>query len=241
MSSKNVPRRMSMIVLALCFLPAALGQVALQTQRLPLEQRLQIMEQASARSQQQLHSYQWIEATTLTIDGKTKEPKQSLCSYSADGHLIKKPMGGSGEPQISGGPLKKHIIKKKLEEFHEEMAQVGGLTALYLPLNNGRLKDALHTRRVDYEHEQSAGFTVIVNDYAKPGDQLRLTINPDSLQIQRIVVQTYFDGPQDSLTADVRFSELADGTVYPSVTTINAVGKKLQIATVSSDFSRPVQ
>jgi len=146
MSSKNVPRRMSMIVLALCFLPAALGQVALQTQRLPLEQRLQIMEQASARSQQQLHSYQWIEATTLTIDGKAKEPKQSLCSYSADGHLIKKPMGGSGEPQISGSPLKKHIIKKKLEEFHEEMAQVGGLTALYLPLNNGRLKDALHSR-----------------------------------------------------------------------------------------------
>ena len=235
MSRKNVIWRMSMIVMPLYFLSSALGQ------SMPLEQRLQAMQQASAISQQQLHSYQWIESTTLTIDGKVKEPKQSLCSYSADGHLIKKPMGGSGEPQISGGPLKKHIIRKKVEEFQEEMAEVSSLTALYLPLNNGRLKDALHTRRVDYEHEQSAGFTVIVNDYAKPGDQLRITLNPDSLQIQRIVVQTYFDSPRDTLTADVRFSELADGTVYPSVTTINAVGKKLQIATVSSDFSRPVK
>ena len=235
MSRKNVIWRMSMIVMPLYFLSSALGQ------SMPLEQRLQAMQQASAISQQQLHSYQWIESTTLTIDGKAKEPKQSLCSYSADGHLIKKPMGGSGEPQISGGPLKKHIIRKKVEEFQEEMAEVSSLTALYLPLNNGRLRDALHTRRVDYEHEQGAGFTVIVSDYAKPGDQLRITLNPDSLQIQRIVVQTYFDSPRDTLTADVRFSELADGTVYPSVTTINATGKKLQIATVSSDFSRPAQ
>lgn len=235
MSVKNVIRRMSIIVISLYFVSSALGQSA------PLEERLQAMQQASAKSQQQLHSYQWIEAITLTIDGKAKEPKQSLCSYSADGHLVKKPMGESGEPQISGGPLKKHIIKKKIGEFQDEMAEVTGLTAQYLPLNNERLKDALHTRRVDYEHEQATGFTVIINDYAKPGDQLRLALNPGSLQIQRIVVQTYFDSPKDPLTADVRFSELADGTVYPSVTTISAVRKKLQVTTVSSDFSRPAQ
>jgi len=235
MSRKKIIRKMCVIVMPLYLLSSALGQSA------PLEQRLQTMQQASARSQQQLHSYQWIEATTLTINGKAMEPKQSLCSYSADGHLIKKPMGGSAEPQITGSPLKKHIIKKKIEEIQDEMAEVTGLTAQYLPLNNGRLKDALHSRRVDYEHEQATGFTVIINDYAKPGDQLRLTLNPDSLQIQRIVVQTYFDSPKDPLTADVRFSELADATVYPSVTSISAVGKKLQISTVDSDFSRPAQ
>jgi hypothetical protein len=29
--------------------------------------------------------------------------------------------------------------------------------------------------------------------------------------------------------------------VYPSITSINAVGRKIQIATVDSDFSRPAQ
>ncbi|MEI9978570.1 MAG: hypothetical protein WDN23_06140 [Edaphobacter sp.] len=55
-----------------------------------------------------------LESTTLTIDGKAKQPKQSICHYSTDGQLIKSPIGESTSPQISGGPLKQHIIKKKI-------------------------------------------------------------------------------------------------------------------------------
>ncbi len=213
MSSNSVMRGMRFIVTPLCFLTTAFGQTAQQPQPLSLQQKLQVMQQVAAKSQQQIRAYQWLESTTLTIDGKAKQPKQSICHYSADGQLIKSPVGEPASPQISGGPLKQHIIKKKIEEFQQEMAEVSSLTALYLPLNSHQFQSALHTRRVDFEHDQGSGTSVIVNDYAKPGDQLRITLNPNTLQIQKIVVQTYFDNQKDTLTAEVRLSELADGTV----------------------------
>jgi hypothetical protein len=167
MSSSAIMRRMISIVIPFCFLSSAFGQSAQQSQTPLLQQKLQGMQQAAARSQQQLRTYQWIESTTLTIDGKAKQPKQSICHYSVDGHLVKSPVGEPADPQISGGRLKQHIVKKKIEEFRQEITEVSGLTALYLPLNSQNLQGALHTRRVDLEHDQMSGTTIIVNDYAE--------------------------------------------------------------------------
>lgn len=101
-----------------------------------------------------------------------------------------------------------------------------------------KLGQALHTNRVDLERDETNGSSIIVNDYAKPGDQLRLTVNVSTMHIRRIGVRSYFDQPSDALTADVQFSQLPDGTAYPSITTINAPSKKVSITTVSSDFSK---
>ncbi len=204
-----------------------------------IQEKLQQMQQAAVRNTQQLHTYQWIESTSLTINGKTGEPKEAICHYAPDGQLVKTPLGQQGPLRISGGPLKQHIVKKKIEEAEEEISEITNLVSSYLPLNPSQIESAWHTKRVDFEHDGESGNTVIINDYVKPGHQFRMSMNMATLQIQRIVIQTYFKTPQDPMSVDVRFSQLADGTVYPSISTINAPSKKVIITKTSTNFSKP--
>lgn len=225
------------ILFAALSLVSTLG---IQAQQQPtIQDKLQRMQQAAVQNTQQLHAYQWIESTSLTMNGKTGEPKEAICHYAPDGQLVKTPLGQQGPPHISGGPLKQHIVKKKIEEAEEEISEITNLVSSYLPLNPAQLGKAWHTKRIDFEHEGESGNTVIINDYTKPGDQFRLSMNMTTLQIQRIVIQTYFNTPQDPMTVDVRFSQLADGTVYPSISTISAPTKKVVITKSSTNFSKP--
>lgn len=206
-----------------------------------LHKKLQQMQQTMSRNEQQLHTYQWIETATITIDGRPKPPRQSLCRYTPVGTLSKTPLGPP--PQMSearGGPFRKMMVRKKMEEFQEELSQVRALTGMYLPPNRVKLRQAFEVNKVTFERNGAGGNAIVIHDYAKPGDELRLVLSPSTMQIQRIAVKTYLDQPKDILTADVEFASLADGTSYPSITTIRVPSKKLSLTTVSSNFSKAI-
>jgi hypothetical protein len=216
-----------------------------QTQQAPETlQKIQQMQQAFARNKRQLHSYQWIETTTLTIDGKQRSPKQSICKYAPDGTLQKTPLGPEEKSQgrkggpLLGGLIRRSIAKKKKDEVKDKMAQVHVLAGMYLPFDWAKFKEALDAGRVDVKLDGTDDDIVTVNDYAKKGDQLRLTLNGSTMQVEQITVKTYFEKPKDALSANMQFSRIGDGTTYPGVTTIKAPLKKLSITTVESDFSK---
>lgn len=215
-----------------------------QTPTVPetFQQKIQRMQQAAAQNEQKLHQYQWIETATVTMNGTPRPPKQSICRYNPYGTLVKTPVGPQGRPPpVSGGPLRRHIMEKKIEEAEQELAATRQLTARYLPLDPGTLKQSLQTLRIDLEHEPTGGNALVINDYAKSGDRLILDLDTATLQLRRITVKSYFGSPADPFTATVQFSLLGDGASYPSITTIDAPAKKLSITTVSSSFSRLVQ
>jgi hypothetical protein len=124
-----------------------------------LQQRLEQMQQATARNEQQLHTYQWIEATTLTVDGTPGPPKQSICRYSADGTLLKIPLGPPAQQEMPErrGAIIKHIAKEKEEKIQGEVEQIHALTQLYLPFNQAKFKEVLGTGKVDLEHDGANG------------------------------------------------------------------------------------
>jgi hypothetical protein len=200
---------------------------------------LQQMQQAMVKNDQQLHTYQWVESTTLTIDGTTRPPKQSLCKYAADGTVLKTPIGSSDEPKMPGGPMR-HIAEKKKAKVEDGVQQIHALMQFYLPLSQAKLQEVLRTGKVDLEHDGTNGDAVILNNYAKPGDQLKLGLNPTTMRIERISVTTYFDEPKDAMRVEIYFAILPDGTLYPAVTSIEASSKKLSIETANSDFSKVV-
>jgi hypothetical protein len=207
-----------------------------------LQQKIQGMQQAAAQNERKLHQYQWIESATVTMNGTTRPPKQSICRYSPYGTLVKTPIGADGgPPPVRGGPLRRHIMEKKIEEAEQEFGATRELTAMYLPLNLDVLKRSFQTRRIDLEHEPTGGNALVLNDYAKSGDRMILDFDAATLQLRRITVRSYFGSPADAFTATVQFSVLGDGTTYPSITTIDAPAKKLSITTVSSSFSKSVQ
>ncbi len=213
----------------------------MQPQPEGFQKQVQQMQEAAAQNEQQLHTYQWMESITLTINGSQKPPKQTVVRYAPDGSLVKTPLGPPAQaPKVSGGPLRKMIAEKKIEEFQQETAEIHALTAKYLPMNHEVFQEALHTRRVDFEHNGPGGNAIVIHDYAKPGDELRIVLNVATMHMQRIVVKSYFEKPEDIFTASVDFSSLIDGTTYPSLTIVNAPGKKISISTANTDFSRPV-
>lgn len=208
-----------------------------------LQQRLEQMQQAASWNAQQLHTYQWIEATTLTVNGTQAPPKQSICRYAADGILLKTPLGTPEQqvaPERHGGAIKRHIAKEMEEKVQGEVEQIQALTQLYLPFNPGRFREVLGTGRVGLERDGVNGDAIILNNYAKAGDLLKLTVDPANMQIVRISVKSYFEEPMDEMNVDIHFSRLADGTIYPALTSIEAPAKKLSITTVDSDFSKAV-
>jgi hypothetical protein len=234
-----------LIWLSLAFLPLALGNSAGAQASLPpspLQQRIQAVQQVAAENARRLHEYQWIETATVTINGSTKPAKQSLCHYGPDGKVSKTPIGSAQEaPQPSGGPLMRRIEKKKTTEVKEEFAEIGSLSAQYLPLHPALLKQALETRRVALEHDGSHGSNaIVIHDYVKPSDQLILTLDTAMKTLQQVEVQTYLSSASDPVSITVRFSALPDGTSYPSVIALDEPAKRLSSATVSADFTKAV-
>ncbi|MDE1155491.1 MAG: hypothetical protein PW735_07135 [Acidobacteriaceae bacterium] len=205
-----------------------------------MQQRMAQLQQAAAHNEAQLHTYQWIESTTITLNGKSRPPRQSACSFGADGKMIKVPMTEDVPPEVSGGPLKRHMMEKKIAEAREEMQQIQQTTALYLPLDHAALHNAMSSKPLSLEHNGPGGDAVIIHDYAKPGDQIRVNLDIKTMQILSITLSSYLDNPQDTLVAQVAFARLDDGTVYPSVTTLTAAQRKISISTSSSYFTKVV-
>jgi hypothetical protein len=200
---------------------------------------MQQMQQGAARNEQQLRTYQWIESTTLTINGRSMPAQQSICVYAVDGTVFKTPLEVQQVPSKLHGP-KKHIVEKKKEQIQADVEEIQAIMQLYLPFNQMKFKEALLTGKIALEHDGTNRNTIVLNDYAKLGDQLRLTLNSTTTQVDRISLETYLENSEDAMTVDVRFSTLADGTVYPALTSIKAPSKKLLIATADSSFSKTV-
>ena len=234
-------RRLMRVALGL-MTPVCLS-VSMFAQGLPpqgFENQIAQMREAAGQNEQQLRQYQWIETATVNINGSSKPPKQSLCRYAPDGMLKKTPLGGQQQPpRVSGGPLKRMITEKKIEEFQDEIVAIHSLAGMYLPINQAKFQEALRTHRVDFEHAGPEGNAIVIHDYAKPGDELRIGLNVETKHIQRLTVHSYFEKPSEAFTASVDFSVLGDGTSYPALTTVSAPAKKITITTVNSDYSHP--
>jgi hypothetical protein len=201
------------------------------------------MLQQFAQNAAQLHGYQWIETTTVSIQGHTQPAQKAMCHFDSDGTLVRTPLNPqqNAQQQMKGGPLMQKMEAKKMGEVKEEMTQVHEVAAMYLPLNPEKLQEAMQNNQADMQGNGAGGNAINVSGYAKSGDQLTLNLSPTTQQIQSISVKTFLSEPDEPLNIVLQFAKLDDGTTYPSVTTIVAPSKNISITSVSSDFSKPVQ
>jgi hypothetical protein len=211
-----------------------------------LQQKVQQMQMAMAANEQRLHSYQWVESTTLTVKARSIPTKQSLCKYAADGTVVKTAFGTSVQQESGprGGPFK-HRVEAKKEKIQGDVEQIQSLVQTYLPFSQEKIKEVLRAGKVFFEHDGTNSDAVILADYAKPGDQLRISLNQTTKQVDRISIKTYLAAPEDGedgidvdVAVDVHCATLPDGTVYPALMSIKAPSKKLSITTANSKFSK---
>lgn len=238
-------RRVSKALAIFLFLSPLLG--AAQQQGSPTQERIQQLQQAFADREKKPHEYQWIETTTATFDGHSRPPKQSMCEYGPDGKIHKTPLGTQGADsqqgalggRMRGGLIRGMVMQKKKKDAKESAEQVRTLTEMYLPFDRDKLKTALTSGQVSVDQTSPNRDVVVIRNYAKKGDEVRLTLDPRTAQLDAVSVKTYFDKPKETLTASMQFTILDDGARYPSSTTVDAPSKKLSLSTTSSNFAKP--
>jgi hypothetical protein len=199
-------------------------------------QGLQALVQSAASNNQRLRAYRWVETTTISVGGRLQPPLQAICWYAADGTISRLPIGPTrAEPP--GGLAGHSVLKSKIAEVKAEIGAARELNARYLPIRPDELGRALQTRRVEFQRDSVNDEYVLIMDYEKPGDQLRLNLDPVTKQLRSIAVGTYFASPAEPMQAAVQFATLEDGTRYPRVTTLEAPSKQLSIRIDNAGFS----
>jgi hypothetical protein len=215
-----------------------LTQTSPQEQSDPLQQDLQQIIQAIAANERQLQTYQWTESTTVTIKGNSTSPKLSICRYAADGTILKTPLTPATKAKEHGGPMMRAIAKHEKEKVQGEVEQIYALMQRYVPLDRASLEQAFNTGSVDFEHDVTGGNAIVLHNYTKPGDELKIAYDRSNKQVDRVSVRTYLDKPGDTMTIDVRFAILPDRTLYPALTSVDAPSEKVWISIADLEFVR---
>lgn len=240
--------RRCLSMIALCLAVCA-PQARPQQEPGGLLQEVRQIREAMAGNQQKLHGYQWIETVTLAIGGTSRTPRRYLCSYGPDGKLQRTSLDqqpgqsegrGGGMPMRGGGLIRMVMAKKKKEKYQKETEQIRAVVRLYMPLDRAKLSAAALAGRVALDHNGTSEDALVVDNYAKQGDQFRITVNRSTMQVAAVFLKSWLDKPKHTVTGQVRFDRLPDGTVDPALTTVNAREGKLSITIATSDYSRPV-
>ena len=220
-----------------------LAVVLLATTTLPaiaqngeLQQKLAAVKQAAAENKQQLHQYQWIETTQLTLKGDAKPSSQKLCQYGPDGQVQKTPIGPPPQ-QPSGGRMKQRVIAKKKEEMQEYMGDVKDVLSMYVPPDPQKMQQAFQAGKVSL-NPAGGVVNLIFTDYAQPGDRMTLSFDTASKKIISLSVNTYMGQAKDAVTLQVQMASLPGGPNYAQQTILTASAKQLVVTTTNSNYQK---
>jgi hypothetical protein len=219
--------------IALLFMPTMV-----KSQSPEVQQRVAALKQSVAQDQQNIRQYQWIETTVISLKGEEKSRKQQQCYFGADGVLQKVDVSASPAPDQKRG-LRGRIIANKKAELTDYMQQAVALVKIYVPPDPARIQAVKDAGKVTLDLPGGGhGVRVNLHDYAKPGDVLSVEVDPASNRLVGITVATYLDDAKDTVTLDVRFSSLQDGTGYPATEVLIAKAKNLSVNITNSGYRK---
>jgi hypothetical protein len=231
-------------------LACVIGSALLAAQTPMPQERVAALKASLQESQTRLRTYEWIETTVISLKGEEKSRKQNRCYYGSDGKVQKVPLGDApAAPQAQaqsgrgrrGARVKQHVIENKKEEVSEYMQKAVALLHRYLPPDASRIQASKEAGRaamavVEPDRRVRAEF----GDYLQPGDSLAIELNPATNHLLAARVSTYLEDRGDTVSLDVQFADLPDGTTYQSAATLDAAAKHVRVV-VQNSGHRPVQ
>ncbi len=205
-----------------------------------LQQRVAALKQSSAQDQQNIRQYEWIETTVISLKGEEKSRQQKRCYYGAEGSLQKVTESAPPPPAKKRG-LRGHVAENKKEELTDYMKQAVALVKTYVPPDPSRIQAVKEAGKVSLEMPGAGkGARLNFSGYAKPGDMLSVEVDPATNRLMGLTVATYLDDAEDSVTLDVRFASLPDGTGYPATEALVAKAKNLSVNVTNSGYRKAV-
>lgn len=238
MSNRLINRTISRVVLsslattaALFFVPSAMAQNP------QLQERLGEIKQASAANKQALAHYTWQEQQTISLKGEVKKTQLFQVTVGPDGQQQKTELDSSPAPQPSGRRVKQRIVEKKTEEYQQYGQQIAALAKQYTQPDPQKLQQAYQQGNVSLQSGGGEGVvTLVIKNYIKPNDSVKLLFNRQAKALQSMQVNTYLNDPSDAVTISAQLAKLPDGTNHVATTQINGVSKQLTVATQNSNY-----
>ncbi len=212
------------------------------------DQLVAALKQNLAESQKKLRQYEWIETTAISLKGEEKSRKQQRVYYGADGKLTKVPMGepkpaaapsGGGGGRRGGGRIKENIIENKIDDMVEYMEKAGALIDQYVPPDPAQIQKAKDAKNLTVAPQPDGKVRLAFKDYVQPKDMMNIDVDAKAALLSALNVATYLEKPEDTVTLDVRFATLTDGTSYTSQTTLEAKAKNIRVV-IGNSGHRPL-
>jgi hypothetical protein len=224
---------------AMLFSAVLLGSLVGSTARAQgVQQHLAALKNSMIASQQDLRTYQWVETTTVSVNGQQKSWKEEACYYGADGSLQKTPIASSPPPAKKFG-FRGAIEESKIEQMTDTMKQAAALAKSYVPPVPAFLDAASKRGDVSFDVLQP-GQVVRLNfkNYKIPGDTLSITLNIQTNKLLGIGVSTYMGDPSNPVSMVSQMGTLVDGATYTARTELQVPSSNMVVDIVNTGYRK---
>jgi hypothetical protein len=210
------------------------------------DQRVAALKKNLADGQAALRKYEWVETTVLSLKGEEKSRKQMRVYYGADGKLQKTALAAPPPPPAPppsggrGGRVKSKVVANKKDEMKDYMEKAVALVHKYVPPAPEKIQKVKDAKKLAVTPVDPSKVRLELSDYLQSGDKLTVVVNAATNTLAGLSVATYLDKPSDTVTLDVQFGALSDGTSYQAQTTFVAAAKNIQVV-IQNTGHRPLQ
>jgi hypothetical protein len=226
-----------LITITLGIVAALLTNIA-QAQQTPQE-RIFAIKALLGASTQALHQYQWIETTSVLVNGEEKSQSVKRCYYGPDGTVQKMPL--SATPEHTARGLRGRIMAEEKAKMEAYMQSAAALMHSYVPPDPAKLQEASQTGNLAIQPQPNEGVRLTFSNYNKPGDSLSIDVDLTDNRLQDANVASYMDSESDAVTLSATWSVLPAGISYIAKITLNAPAKNITVNIVNSDYVQVVQ
>jgi len=242
-----ITTKSSLLALTIC-LPVAIAStsaIELRTEAAAeqssenLNQRVAELVANLRKSREAIKKYEWIETTTVSLNGEQKAQFEKRCYYGADGK-VEKVMLTQPAPPERKRVLRGLIAEKKKAELSDEMKQAVETLHQYVPPAHEQIEACKNAGNSSID-VIDPGKRVRLNfkDYKVPGDKLSIVVDLTNNRPATLAVASYIDTPAKPLTCNVTFGALEDGTTYAEETTLNLDKQGLKVVVENSGYRKP--
>jgi len=190
------------------------------------------------KSRDAIKKYEWIETTTVSLNGEQKAQIEKRCYYGADGKVEKVMMTQPAPPERKRG-LRGLIAEKKKAELSDEMKQAIETLHQYVPPTHEQIEACKNAGNASID-VIDPGKRVRLNfkDYKMPGDKLSIEVDLTNNRPATLAVTSYLDTPAKPLNCNVTFGTLDDGTTYAEETTLNLEKQGIKVVVENSGYRK---
>jgi len=217
-----------------------IGAELADAQNLDVQQRVAEMKQAAAANKQALMQYTWQEQVNIIVKGEQKKQERFRVQLGPDGKAQRTPLDPPVADSEPRGPLKRHIVEKKKEEFKEYEDQIKELIQQYVPPEKDFIERAYQQGNVMIGPMAGGEgqYRMVMTGYIKKGDKMTLVIDKAQKSLASISIDSYLDDPSNAVNVSVQFSSIPGGPNHVASQTINGVKKQLMLEIRNTNYEK---